>query len=128
MPTIQYRPTSAGRRFQTGYDFAEITKSRPEKALLAPLTKSGGRNNRGRVTAYHRGGGHKRRYRQIDFRREKDGVPAIVKGIAEWARSHGARSLYLQVAEENTAAIATYEKLGFVTAYEYWYRELTRRE
>jgi large subunit ribosomal protein L2 len=78
---VQYRPTSAGRRFQTGYDFAEITKAKPERGLLAPLTKSGGRNNRGRVTAYHRGGGHKRRYRLIDFKRDKDGVPAVVRGI-----------------------------------------------
>ena len=81
MPTIQYRPTSPGRRFQTGYDFAEITKSTPERGLLAPLKKSGGRNNMGRITAYHRGGGHKRRYRLIDFKRDKDGVPAVVKGI-----------------------------------------------
>src|SRR5262252_4643895 len=81
MATVQYRPTSAGRRFQTGYDFAEITKTTPERSLLAPLSKSGGRNNTGRVTAYHRGGGHKRRYRLIDFKRDKNGVPAIVKGI-----------------------------------------------
>jgi large subunit ribosomal protein L2 len=81
MPVQQYRPTSAGRRFQTGYDFAEVTKSTPERRLLAPLSKSGGRNNLGRVTAYHRGGGHKRRYRLIDFKRDKDGVPATVKGI-----------------------------------------------
>jgi len=81
MATIQYRPTSAGRRFQTGYDFAEITKTTPERGLLAPLSKSGGRNNLGRVTAYHRGGGHKRRYRLVDFRRNKNGVPAVVKGI-----------------------------------------------
>ena len=81
MATVQYRPTSAGRRFQTGYDFAEITKSTPERGLLAPLTKSGGRNNTGRITAYHRGGGHKRRYRLIDFKRDKDGVPAVVKGV-----------------------------------------------
>jgi large subunit ribosomal protein L2 len=81
MPTVQYRPTSAGRRFQTGYDFAEITKSTPERALLAPLKKSGGRSNTGRITAYHRGGGHKRRYRLIDFKRDKNGVPAVVRGI-----------------------------------------------
>jgi large subunit ribosomal protein L2 len=81
MPTIQYRPTSPGRRFQTGYDFADITKSTPERSLLAPIKKSGGRNNLGRITAYHRGGGHKRRYRLIDFKRDKDGVPAVVKGI-----------------------------------------------
>src|SRR6185369_6801857 len=81
MPTIQYRPTSAGRRFQTGYDFADITKSKPERSLLAPLKKSGGRSNTGRITAYHRGGGHKRRYRLIDFKRDKDGVVAVVKGV-----------------------------------------------
>jgi large subunit ribosomal protein L2 len=81
MPNIQYRPTSPGRRFQTGHDFAEITKSTPERSLLAPLSKSGGRNNRGRITAHHRGGGHKRRYRLIDFKRDKDGVQAVVKGI-----------------------------------------------
>ena len=81
MPTRQYRPTSPGRRFQTGYDFSEITKHTPEKGLLTSLSKSGGRNNTGRITAYHRGGGHKRRYREIDFRRDKVGVPAVVKGI-----------------------------------------------
>src|SRR5512139_3509781 len=81
MPTRQYRPTSPGRRFQTGYDFSEITKHTPEKGLLTSLSKSGGRNNTGRITAYHRGGGHKRRYRAIDFRRDKVGVPAVVKGI-----------------------------------------------
>src|SRR5881409_1080462 len=81
MPTVQYRPTSPGRRFQTGYDFAEITKARPEPSLTAPLGKSGGRNNLGRVTVRHRGGGHKRLYRVIDFKRNKDGVPATVAAI-----------------------------------------------
>ena len=81
MPTKQYRPTSAGRRFQTGYDFADITKSTPERRLLGPIKKSGGRNNTGRITTYHRGGGHKRRYRLIDFKRLKDGVPAKVHSI-----------------------------------------------
>jgi len=81
MATVQYRPTSAGRRFQTGYDFADITKTTPERGLLAPLKKSGGRNNTGRITSYHRGGGHKRRYRLIDFKRDKDGVVATVKGV-----------------------------------------------
>ena len=74
-------PTSAGRRFQTVSDFSEITKARPEKGLLAPKPKSGGRNNYGRKTARHRGGGHKQRYRVIDFRRDKDGVPAKVAAI-----------------------------------------------
>ncbi|HXG21173.1 MAG TPA: 50S ribosomal protein L2 [Methylomirabilota bacterium] len=81
MALQQYRPTSAGRRFQTAADFDEITKRAPEKSLLVPLKKTGGRNNRGRVTSFQRGGGHKRRYRLIDFRRDKDGVSAKVAGI-----------------------------------------------
>src|SRR3989442_6360636 len=81
MPTVQYRPTSPGRRFQTGYDFAEITKARPEGSLTAPLGKTGGRNNLGRMTIRHRGGGHKRLYRVIDFKRDKLGVPARVAAI-----------------------------------------------
>src|SRR2546426_12560657 len=83
MPTVQYRPTSPGRRFQTGYDFAEITKARPEGALTAPLRKSGGRNNTGRMTIRHRGGGHKRLYRLIDFKRDKQGVPATVAAVED---------------------------------------------
>src|SRR5229473_4030182 len=81
MPTVQYRPTSPGRRFQTGSDFAEITKARPEGSLTAPLRKTGGRNNLGRMTIRHRGGGHKRLYRIIDFKRNKLGVPARVAAI-----------------------------------------------
>jgi large subunit ribosomal protein L2 len=81
MPVIQYRPTSAGRRFQTGHDFAALAKGRPEPRLTESLTKSGGRNNRGRMTMRHRGGGHKRVYRVIDFRRDKDGIPATVRSI-----------------------------------------------
>jgi len=75
------KPTSPGRRFQTVNDFVEITTDRPEKSLLAPLKKTGGRNNKGRVTAWQRGGGHKRRYRIIDFKRNKHGVPAKVSTI-----------------------------------------------
>jgi large subunit ribosomal protein L2 len=75
------KPTSAGRRFQTVADFVEITKTEPEKSLLRPLKKSGGRNNHGRRTARHLGGGHKRRYRIIDFKRDKIGVPAKVASI-----------------------------------------------
>jgi large subunit ribosomal protein L2 len=81
MALQQYKPTSAGRRFQTSRDFGEISKSTPERSLLAPLKKTGGRNNHGRVTSFQRGGGHKRRYRIIDFRREKDGIPAKVTSI-----------------------------------------------
>lgn len=81
MPIVQFRPTSPGRRFRTGFDFSEITKTEPERALLEPIHKSGGRNNRGRITAYHRGGGHKRRYRVVDFKRDKNGVKAKVAAI-----------------------------------------------
>ncbi len=75
------KPTSPARRFQTVSDFSEITKKKPEKALLAPKPRTGGRNSYGRKTARHRGGGHKQRYRIIDFRRNKDGVPAKVAAI-----------------------------------------------
>lgn len=75
------KPTSPGRRFQTVSDFAEITRSKPEKSLLAPRPATGGRNSYGRKTARHRGGGHKRQYRVIDFKRTKDGVPAKVAAI-----------------------------------------------
>lgn len=75
------KPTSAGRRFQTSSDFSDVTTSSPEKSLLAKKSKTGGRNNYGRKTSRHRGGGHKQRYRVIDFRRNKDGVPATVASI-----------------------------------------------
>ncbi len=82
MPTKRYRPYTPSRRFLTTSDFAEISKTRPEKSLLEPLKKTGGRNNRGRITSRFRGGGHKRRYRRIDFkRRDKEGIPAKVAGI-----------------------------------------------
>ena len=81
MPTKRYKPTSPGRRFQTVSDFAEITKSKPEKSLLEPKTRSSGRNVHGRITSRHRGGGHKRQYRVVDFRRNKDGIPAKVASI-----------------------------------------------
>ena len=98
MPTVQYRPTSPGRRFQSGYDFSEITKTRPEPGLTAPLRKSGGRNNRGRITVRHRGGGHKRIYRVIDFKRDKVGVPATVAAI-EYDPNRSARIALLQYAD-----------------------------
>ncbi|MGH7803210.1 MAG: 50S ribosomal protein L2 [Candidatus Binatia bacterium] len=77
----KYKPTSAGRRFMTSLDFAEITKTEPEWSLMEPLRKSGGRNNRGRMTMRHIGGGAKRRFRRIDFLRDKDGIPAKVAAI-----------------------------------------------
>ena len=81
MAVKKVKPTSAGRRFQTVSDFASITKSKPEKSLVAKSKRSSGRNTYGRITSRHRGGGHKRRYRIIDFRRNKDGVPAKVAAI-----------------------------------------------
>ena len=81
MPIRKRKPTSAGRRFQTTSDFSEITTSKPEKSLLLKQSKSGGRNVHGRITSRHRGGGHKRRYRIVDFRRNKDGVPATVASV-----------------------------------------------
>jgi large subunit ribosomal protein L2 len=81
MPLRKRKPTSAARRFQTVSDFAEITRSRPEKSLLAPRPSTGGRNSYGRKTSRHRGGGHKRQYRIVDFKRDKDGVPAKVAAI-----------------------------------------------
>ncbi|WP_349827346.1 50S ribosomal protein L2 [Brevibacterium litoralis] len=78
----KHKPTTPGRRGSSGADFVEVTRSTPEKSLLRPLPKKGGRNNQGRVTTRHQGGGHKRQYRVIDFRRhDKDGVPAQVAHI-----------------------------------------------
>jgi len=81
MGVKKLKPTSPGRRFQTVSDFESVTKSKPEKSLLAKKTRSSGRNAYGRITSRHRGGGHKRRYRIVDFRRAKDGVPAKVAAI-----------------------------------------------
>jgi large subunit ribosomal protein L2 len=81
MALISRKPTSAGRRFQTVSEFAEVTRAKPEKSLVKTLKKTGGRNNYGRVTTRHRGGGHKRRYRVIDFKRDKVGVEAQVASI-----------------------------------------------
>jgi len=76
-----YKPTTPGRRGMTGSTFEEITKKEPEKSLLVPLKKKAGRNNTGKITVRHRGGGHKRRLRIIDFKRDKIGVPGVVKSI-----------------------------------------------
>src|SRR5438445_11421509 len=81
MPLKRHKPTSPGRRFATYSDFGEVTRSEPEKALTEGISKSGGRNSRGRKTSRHRGGGAKRRYRKVDFKRRKDGVPARVAAI-----------------------------------------------
>src|ERR671938_169352 len=81
MPIRKSKPTSPGRRFVSYPDFAEITRSEPERSLVEGLTKSGGRNAHGRKTSRHRGGGAKRLYRRVDFKRQKDGVPAKVAHI-----------------------------------------------
>ena len=81
MAVKQYKPTSPGRRGASGYTFDEITRKRPEKSLVGPLSKNAGRNNQGRISVRHRGGGHKRRLRAIDFRRDKTGVPGKVATI-----------------------------------------------
>jgi len=93
----RYKPTSPGRRLATGYTFEEITKARPEKGLVEPLSRSGGRNNRGRLTSDHRGGGHRRLYRIIDFKRDKV-VPAQVEAI-EYDPNRSARIALLRYAD-----------------------------
>src|SRR5258706_270800 len=93
-----YNPTSHGMRFRTGLGFEEITKDRPEKSLIRPIKRSGGRNNTGRVTSHHRGGGHKRLFRLIDFKRDKRGVPARVEAI-EYDPNRSARLALLCYAD-----------------------------
>jgi large subunit ribosomal protein L2 len=95
MGVKKFKPTSAGRRFMTVSDFAEITRSKPERSLLAPVPRSGGRNNRGRMTVRHQGGGHKRRYRIIDFRRDKENVQGKVAAI-EYDPNRTARIALIQ--------------------------------
>jgi large subunit ribosomal protein L2 len=98
MPVKKYQPTSPGRRFMSVSDFAEVTKTQPEKSLLEPLTKSGGRNAYGRLTVRHRGGGHKRMYRVIDFKRDKFVIPAKVAAI-EYDPNRSARIALLHYAD-----------------------------
>ncbi|MFJ7738039.1 50S ribosomal protein L2 [Lysinibacillus sp. NPDC097287] len=81
MAIKKYKPTSNGRRNMTSLDFAEITTNKPEKSLLAPIKRKAGRNNQGKITVRHHGGGHKKQYRIIDFKRIKDGIPAKVATI-----------------------------------------------
>ena len=95
MPVRRFKPTSPGRRHMSVSDFADVTKSKPEKALTEKLTKKGGRNNTGRITTRHQGGGHKRRYRIVDFKRTKDGVPAKVAAI-EYDPNRSARIALIQ--------------------------------
>jgi large subunit ribosomal protein L2 len=98
MALKEYKPTSAARRHMTVSDFADITKAKPEKKLTVTMKKSGGRNNHGHITTRHVGGGHKRRYRIIDWRRDKDGVPAKVASI-EYDPNRTARIALLNYAD-----------------------------
>ncbi|HXY39643.1 MAG TPA: 50S ribosomal protein L2 [Vicinamibacteria bacterium] len=98
MALKQYNPTSAGRRFMTTLDFSDLTAKRPERALTEPLKRTGGRNSKGRITIWFRGGGHKRRYRTIDFRRDKLNVPARVAAI-EYDPNRSARIALLSYAD-----------------------------
>lgn len=94
----KYKPTTPSLRFRTGYNFEEITTNKPEKSLLRPVRKSGGRNNMGRITCRHRGGGHRRHYRVIDFKRNKFGIPAKVASI-EYDPNRTARIALLHYAD-----------------------------
>src|SRR3989475_3184473 len=98
MAIKNYQPTSAGMRFRTGLTFDEVTKKVPDKSLRESLKQSGGRNNTGRITADHRGGGHKRLYRLIDFKRDKKKIPAKVEAI-EYDPNRSARIALLRYAD-----------------------------
>src|SRR2546421_6869297 len=104
MALRKYKPTSPGRRFMTVSTFEEITKTEPEKSLVEPLKKTGGRNSYGRITTRHQGGGHKRRYRIVDFKRRKDGVPAKVAAI-EYDPNRSARIALLHYLDGEKAYI-----------------------
>jgi len=98
MAVKKYKPTTPGQRGMTGYTFEEITKSKPERALIKPLKKSGGRNVHGRITVRHRGGGHRRQLRMVDFKRDKVGIPAKVAAI-EYDPNRTARLALLNYAD-----------------------------
>ena len=98
MAVKKYKPTTPGQRGMTGYTFEEVTKDTPERSLLKPLRKSGGRNAHGRVTVRHRGGGHRRHIRVVDFKREKHGIPARVAAI-EYDPNRTARLALLNYAD-----------------------------
>ncbi|HSR21553.1 MAG TPA: 50S ribosomal protein L2 [Anaerolineales bacterium] len=98
MAVKKYKPTTPGQRGMTSYTFEEITRSEPERSLIAPLRKHGGRNVHGRVTVRHRGGGHRRQMRILDFRRDKHGIPAVVAAI-EYDPNRTARLALLHYAD-----------------------------
>ena len=110
MAIIKYKPTSAGRRGMSSQDFGEITKGKPEKSLLEKKTQAAGRNNYGRITSRFRGGGHKRRLRVVDFKRNKTGVPATVIAI-EYDPNRSARLALLQYADGEKSYIIAPAKI-----------------
>jgi large subunit ribosomal protein L2 len=107
----QFRPVTAATRFRSVADFAEVTRTTPEKSLLEPLPRTGGRNNKGHVTTRHQGGGHKRQYRRIDFRREKYGIPARVASI-EYDPNRTARIALLHYADGEKRYVLAPRGLG----------------
>jgi large subunit ribosomal protein L2 len=111
MALRKYKPTSPGRRFMATPGFDEVTKTEPEKSLVEKLAKKGGRNNRGRITTRHQGGGHKRQYRKLDFKRTKDGVPAKVAAI-EYDPNRSARIALLHYADGAKAYILAPSRVG----------------
>jgi large subunit ribosomal protein L2 len=111
MPIVKYKPTSPGRRGMSSQDFASITKGAPEKTLLEKKNSTGGRNNYGRITSRFRGGGHKRRYRKLDFKRNKTGIPARVIAV-EYDPNRSARIALLHYADGEKAYILAPAKLG----------------
>jgi large subunit ribosomal protein L2 len=111
----KFKPVTPSRRFMTVSTFEEITRNEPERSLLRPIRKTGGRNAQGRVTVRHRGGGQKRYYRLVDFRRDKDGVPARVATI-EYDPNRSARLALLQYADGEKRYILAPEGLAVGTA------------
>ncbi|MFY9587309.1 MAG: 50S ribosomal protein L2 [Actinomycetota bacterium] len=107
----KFKPTTPGRRGASQSDYSEVTRSRPEKGLTKKRPRTGGRNAYGRVTSYHRGGGNKRRYRMVDFRRNKDGVPAKVASI-EYDPNRNARIALLHYLDGEKRYILAPDKLG----------------
>ena len=111
MSIRQFRPMTAGTRFRSVSGFDEVTRGTPEKSLLEPLTKSGGRNNHGRITTWHRGGGHKRRYRLVDFKRRKFGVEGRVERL-EYDPNRSAFIALIRYADGELAYILAPQRLG----------------
>src|SRR5829696_3510582 len=111
MPVRKFKPTSPGRRFMTVSTFDDVTKKEPEKSLLEPVRKTGGRNHYGRITTRHQGGGHKRRYRVVDFKRTKDAVPAKVAAI-EYDPNRSARIALLPYADGAKSYILAQARLA----------------